>query len=174
MLNRLDQDAPISATVVFQVDGAKEGDFASNLEELSNATRRLSGANVFAYGERQPTEQPAPGSSGPVEYVIYEDWETVEQFRVQWDSQHLQKFQAGVGGFLVAPPDLRFYRGWSESGTRVGVPKTRADALLQHERQDHRLRRHGAGRRRTGRGRLARAALQRQPRRHRDRQAHAA
>jgi quinol monooxygenase YgiN len=124
MLNRLDQDAPISATVVFQVDGAKEGDFARNLEALSNATRRLSGANVFAYGERQPTDPPAHGGSGPVEYVIYEDWETVEQFRKQWDSEHLQKFQAGVGGFLVAPPDLRFYRGWSDAGTRAEVPRT--------------------------------------------------
>ena len=120
MLDTLDPGSPIAATVLFQVDGAKEKTFVTNADALAEATRRLPGANVFAYHERQP----GSGSPGSIEYLIYEDWETVEQFRVQWDSEHLKKFQYGVGDLLTGAPDLRFYRGWTESGARAGVPQT--------------------------------------------------
>src|SRR5215213_1559219 len=120
MLDTLDPGSPIAAIVLFQVDGAKEKTFVTNADVLAEATRRLPGANVFAYHERQP----GGGSPGSIEYLIYEDWETVEQFRAQWDSEHLKKFQYGVGDLLTGAPDLRFYRGWSESGARAGVPQT--------------------------------------------------
>src|ERR1051325_4352359 len=92
MLDRLDSDSPIAAIVLFQVNRARENSFVKNADALAEGTRKLPGCNVFAYHERQP-DQPGGGHGAAVEYLIYEDWETVGQFRAQWDSAHLKKFQ---------------------------------------------------------------------------------
>lgn len=110
MLAARDQTAPISAIVLFQVDPGREAEFRRNADELIRDTRRLPGCNVFAI---EPAVWPPP-SGGAIEYLIYEDWETTDLFQVQWDSPHLQRFQASVGDLLTAPPDLRFYDGWRE------------------------------------------------------------
>ena len=125
MLDRLDPDSPIAATVLFQVSRSKENAFVRNADALAEGTRKLPGCNVFAYHERQG-DQSGGGRGAAVEYLIYEDWETVGQFRAQWDSEHLKKFQYGVGDLLAGPPDLRFYHGWSEAGSGGGpaLPKT--------------------------------------------------
>jgi quinol monooxygenase YgiN len=129
MLNGLDQGLPIAATVAFSVNVAREDVFASNAEVLADATRKLPGCNVFAYHERRLIEgDPSPPANG-VEYIIYEDWETVREFQAQWDSDHLQKFQHSVGDLLVGPPELRWYYGWASGGSYPGtapaaVPKT--------------------------------------------------
>jgi len=123
MLDRLDPDSPIAAIVLFQVDRAKENTFVRNADALADGTRKLPGCNVFAYHERQPEQD--GGRGGAVEYLIYEDWETVGQFRAQWDSEHLKKFQNGVGDLVLALPDLRFYHGWSDAaGAGAALPKT--------------------------------------------------
>ena len=113
MLEGLDQNAPIAAIVLFKVNRAKEETFARNNETLAEATRRLPGVNVYAYHKRRqaPGEPPRPDP----EYLIYEDWETVRQFRRQWESEHLKKFQYSVLDFIVGPPDLRWYYGWSDA-----------------------------------------------------------
>src|SRR3712207_8994353 len=53
--------------------------------------------NIFAYHERRPVEgEPAPDNNA-VEYLIYEDWETVRQFEKQWDSrseEHTSELQS--------------------------------------------------------------------------------
>lgn len=113
MLAGLDQEAPIAAIVLFTVNAAKEKTFAKNNEVLSEATRRLPGCNVYAYHKRRPPAEGEPPRDNP-EYIIYEDWETVRQFRRQWGSQHLKKFQYSVLDFIVGPPDLRWYYGWSD------------------------------------------------------------
>lgn len=148
MLNGLDQERPIAATVVFMVKKDKEENFVSNSDKLTDATRRLSGCNMFAYHQRRPVEGKTPSDEGEthgeaktaadkgktvadkgktvdegkkhdattIEYLIYEDWETVGQFQKQWHSEHLRDFQAQVLDLTLGFPDLRWYYGWSSSG----------------------------------------------------------
>jgi quinol monooxygenase YgiN len=123
MLKGLDPEMPIAATVAFMVNKEKEENFIRNSDKLTDGTRRLPGCNVFAYHERRPAEGETPPDSNGIEYLIYEDWETVRQFEKQWDSEHLREFQYKVGPLIVGPPDLRWYYGWSDSaGGRV--PRT--------------------------------------------------
>lgn len=107
MLDRLDPSEPISATVTFQVNPAKETTFVSDLEALAAATRELPGLKIFAIHRFRPIQ----GSAGTPAYLIYEEWKTRDQFRTQWNSQHLRHFQQGVFDLITAPPDLRFYDG---------------------------------------------------------------
>jgi quinol monooxygenase YgiN len=123
MLDGLDQEEPIAATVVFNVSKATEDTFARNNEALAQATLKLPGVNVYAYHERRQTEGEPQGDNP--EYLIYEDWETVRQFRKQWDSEHLKKFQFSVGDLIAGPPQLSWYYGWSDAGAAGGrVSKT--------------------------------------------------
>jgi len=107
MLDTLDPATPVSAIVLFEVNKAKETEFLTIADRLTLATRRLPGVNVFSF---QKAVQEAP----TFQYLIYEDWETRDQFRRQWDSEHLQRFQATVGDTIQGAPDLRFYFGWKE------------------------------------------------------------
>lgn len=110
MLDTLPPGIPLAAIVLFKVDPAKESQFKQEADRLTAATRRLPGCNVFAFHKATP-----PGASGePIEYLIYEDWETRELFHTQWTSDHLQHFQSVVGDLVLAAPDLRFYNGWRE------------------------------------------------------------
>lgn len=110
MLDTLPPGIPLAAIVLFKVDPAKESRFKQEADALTAATRRLPGCNVFAFHKATP-----PGASGePIEYLIYEDWETRELFHAQWTSDHLQHFQSVVGDLVLAAPDLRFYNGWRE------------------------------------------------------------
>lgn len=120
MLDTLDPESPISATVVFKVKPDAEDTFKKNGADLTAATRKLDGCNIFTVSKHQPYEGEPP-DGGSVEYLIYEDWETVRQFRKQWDSAHLQKFQQSVFDLLTGPPDLTFYHGWSKTVDGVGV-----------------------------------------------------
>lgn len=123
MLDTLDPGTPIAATVVFKVNRAKEAAFIKNSDALAEATRKLPGCNVFAYHEHKPWHD-GQQQPGVVQYLIYEDWETVEFFRAQWDSGHLKQFQRTVGDLVVTLPDLNFYYGWSDFGAAGRVPKT--------------------------------------------------
>jgi quinol monooxygenase YgiN len=120
MLDRLDPEMPIAATVVFKALKSKESTFIRNTDALADATRKLPGCNVFAYHKRRP----ANGSAGHPEFLIYEDWETTKLFRAQWDSDHLKQFQYSVVQLIADLPDLRWYYGWSESATGGRVPRT--------------------------------------------------
>ena len=122
MLEGLDQEQPIAAIVLFQVNKAKEETFIRNNEALANATRRLPGVNVYAYHGRRPVEG-QPRGANP-EYLIYEDWQTVRQFRRQWESDHLKRFQYSVGELIVGPPDLRWYYGWSDTTADEFIAET--------------------------------------------------
>jgi len=115
MLDSLPAQVPIAATVLFKVNPQKEGIFLQNANALTEATRRLPGCNVFAFHKAVKAGGPSEG----IEYLIYEDWQTRDLFRTQWDSQHLQRFQHSVGDLIVAPPDLRFYYGWREYRTDI-------------------------------------------------------
>ena len=110
MLDSLPANVPIAAIVLFEVNPAKEDGFIKNANALTEATRRLPGCNVFAFHK---IVKAGPASTG-IEYLIYEDWQTRDLFRTQWDSDHLQRFQHAVGDLIVATPDLRFYFGWSD------------------------------------------------------------
>ena len=112
MLDSLDREIPISATVAFKVNPSKESTFVRNAGVLTEATRRLPGCNIFAYHKHRPSN----GSSDAPQYLIYEDWETVRQFRTQWDSEHLKEFQYHILDLVIEPPDLRWYYGWSAAG----------------------------------------------------------
>src|SRR5215467_11464117 len=112
MLDSLAAGIPIAAIVLFGVNPGKEARFVENATVLTEATRRLPGCNVFVFHKAVKPGLPATG----VEYLIYEDWQTRDLFRAQWDSDHLQRFQHTVGDLLVAAPDLRFYYGWRDYG----------------------------------------------------------
>src|SRR5436305_1478991 len=124
MLDDLDPKSPISATVVFKVKKSAEKSFNKNATALAEATLKLPGVNVFQYKQHQPYQGEPGENPEAVEYLIYEDWETVEQFRRQWDSDHLKKFQGSVFDLLVEPPDLTFYKGWRGGGNVARLPKT--------------------------------------------------
>lgn len=124
MLDTLDPKLPISATVVFKVKKSEEKTFTKNAAVLAEATLKLPGVNVFQYEKHQPYEGEPEEIPESVEYLIYEDWETVEQFRRQWDSEHLKKFQASVFDLLVGPPDLTFYEGWRKPTNYARLPQT--------------------------------------------------
>jgi haloalkane dehalogenase len=116
LLASLEPGIAIAAIVIFKVARAQERQFLEAADALTRATRRLPGCNVFAFHK---TAQPA-AAADPVEYLIYEDWETRELFQVQWTSDHLERFQDVVGDFVTATPDLRFYYGWREYRDRTG------------------------------------------------------
>lgn len=123
MLDGLDPQAPIGATVVFKVDKAREETFVKNAGTLDQATRKLPGCNLFVYQKHQPYRG-EPWEAHAVEYLIYEDWESAGLFRAQWDSEHLKQFQYTVLELLVEPPDLTFYRGWQKTGAASRLPRT--------------------------------------------------
>src|SRR3989442_7032222 len=103
MLDSLDPKFPIAATVDFKVDQAKEGTFRGSADLLTEATRKMPGMKVFGYHKRVPIqrEQETPNV---VEYFIYQEWETVAQFRGQWGFDHLKHFMFTVFDLLVAMP----------------------------------------------------------------------
>jgi haloalkane dehalogenase len=107
MLDSISPDTPIAAIVLFKVDRAKEVQFIENANVLTEATRRLPGVNVFSFHKALEIDD-------SLEYLIYEDWQTRDLFRTQWDSNHLKRFQYTVGDLVVTPPDLRLYYGWRE------------------------------------------------------------
>jgi len=107
LLESIAGDVPIAAIVLFKVNRTKETQFIDSANLLTEATRRLPGVNVFSFHKAV-----VPGDA--LEYLIYEDWETRDFFRTQWESHHLKRFQYTVGDLIVAPPDLRFYHGWPE------------------------------------------------------------
>lgn len=118
MLDGLNQNASISAIVLFQVSPEKEETFVHDLRELTAGTRRLPGVVVFTFHKRQPWGW---ADGAPPEFLIYEEWKTTRHFRAQWDSQHLKRFQHGVGELVLAPPDLRFYYGSEVVPGRAGT-----------------------------------------------------
>ena len=120
-LNGLDQAEPIAAIVIFKVEKSKEREFRRNADTLTAATRRLPGLNVFNYHKFLPI---LPGDSN--EFLIYEEWKTVQFFQAQWHSEHLKTFQQSVGSLLVPGtlPDLRFYHGWQGAEAAKSVFKT--------------------------------------------------
>ncbi len=122
-LDTIDQNMPIAATVVFNVNAKKEKIFVKNSEALADATRKLPGCNIFAYHE-QLLWQPGSSSGNVLEYLIYEDWETVKLFRTQWDSEHLKRFQYSVGDLVVGMPVLKFHYGWADNSGSGRLPKT--------------------------------------------------
>jgi len=119
MLDSLDQDSPIAATVTFQVLRAKEGEFIQDAGALTEATRKLPGCERFDYYKAIESRP----SAEPVEYAISEAWKTVRQFKVQWESEHLRKFQQEVGGLISGQPDLRFYQD-ADYAAQARVQKT--------------------------------------------------
>lgn len=112
MLDRLDPEEPIAATVTFVVNPAMETTFVADLETLAAKTRELPGLKIFAIHRHREIE---PGPGAP-RYLIYEEWHTRRQFRTQWNSDHLAQFQQGVFALVTAPPDLQFYDGSDHFG----------------------------------------------------------
>lgn len=108
LLSGLNSGIPISSTVRFPVNPQQEATFLRMADSLTSATRRLPGCNVFAFNRAIDTPADAPV------FLIYEDWETLPQFMTQWNSDHLQEFQAQVGNTLAGAPELIFYQGWKE------------------------------------------------------------
>src|SRR6185436_6610294 len=87
MLDSSDPESPISATVVFKVKKESEETFKTNANELTAATRELDGCKRFRFSRHLPYEGEPPDDNS-VEYLIDEEWETVRQFKVQWNSPH--------------------------------------------------------------------------------------
>lgn len=118
MLDTLRPGAAIAATVVLVTDQAREPALVGSLRVLANATRPMAGCNIFQFQKHRSFQTAAPGKG--IAYLIYEDWESRDRFRAQWNSDHLIRFQNAVGALLVAPPDLNFYDGWYAAGQKPG------------------------------------------------------
>lgn len=118
-LDGLDQEAPIAGSVAFKVQRAKETEFIRNANALTEATRKLPGCDHFAYYKGIP---PGPPNE-PVEYAIGESWATVREFKAQWESEHLKRFQHTVGDLVAEQPDLRFYHR-ADHVVEARVPQT--------------------------------------------------
>ncbi len=110
MLANMDQKTPLAASVVFEVSKDKENAFKKEAADLSLATRSMIGNKLFAY-HKHKSIQPDPPSLDHIQYLIYEEWESVSLFRPQWDSDHLKDFQSAVGDLVTAEPELNFYYG---------------------------------------------------------------
>src|SRR5258708_39220360 len=95
LLDSLNPKLPITATVTFKVNQALEGAFKKSADALTKATRKLAGSNVFVC-HRQESIQQGPESAGVVEYLIHQEWESVELFRAQFLSEHLKQFMRAV------------------------------------------------------------------------------
>jgi quinol monooxygenase YgiN len=121
MLDRLDPQSSIGSTVVFQVHKTKEGVFEHNAAALTDATLKLPGCRVFGFHRHQSVFPDAPVD--PVQFLIYEEWDTVRHFRTQWNSAHLRQFQIGVFDLLKSPVALDFYTGTSGTG-RLLIQRT--------------------------------------------------
>ncbi len=141
-LETLDQESPISATVVFKVKKDSEDTFKKNGDELMAATRKLEGCIVFVVSKHQPYPGEAPNGDA-IEYAIYEDWETVRHFRKQWESDHLKKFQFSVLELLAGPPDLTFYTGWSRTAGEALLPKPGKNTVMTSKAKPSRAREQG-------------------------------
>jgi quinol monooxygenase YgiN len=126
MLDGLDRKSPISATVVFKVRKDREAEFKRNADALTRATLRLPGVTEFGFKKHRPFRDEGPEDPNAVEYMIFENWQTVEQFRAQWNSEHLHAFQNGVFELLAGPPELTFYEGFPGDGSGVTavLPRT--------------------------------------------------
>src|SRR3954454_20687 len=120
MLTGMNPESPIGATVDFHVSRARASDFEGMAAQLSAATHKLPGCRQFAWHRRKPLDE-APDAPS-VDYLILEEWESVDLFRTQWDSEHLKHFQNAVGDLLTGMPDLEFFYG-SQTG-RVKVLRT--------------------------------------------------
>src|SRR5258708_22306792 len=85
MLAKMDQKTPLAAAVVFKVKKDKEGALKKGAADLGAATRSMAGNNLFAF-HRHKSIQPDSPPLDYVQYLIYEEWESVATFKPQWDS----------------------------------------------------------------------------------------
>src|SRR6266480_5049108 len=132
MLDTLNPKMPFTATVIFKVDKSKESAFKKNCDALTEATRKLPGIRTFSYHRQKPI-QPEEARSDVVEYLIYQEWETVELFRTQFVSHHLMQFLGSVFDLIVAPPDLRFY---SDAEEEIVMPQVNQPPSIDEIRAD--------------------------------------
>jgi quinol monooxygenase YgiN len=121
MLDRLDPMMPIGSTVKFQVRKSKLGTFESNAAALTDATRTLAGCQTFGFYRHQSAFANAPADR--IQYLIFEMWDSVRDFRVQWFSEHLRNFQVSVFDLLAAPVELDFHT-CSTGGGRVRIQRS--------------------------------------------------
>src|SRR5258708_1544072 len=110
MLDTMDPNAAISATVVFRVSEDKRNTFEREIAELARATLRMPGVVVFDY-YRHKSIQAEDRHDIPLQYLIYENWESTSLFRAQWNSDHLKRFQTNVMDLVTDSPALDFYYG---------------------------------------------------------------
>ena len=109
VLNGMDPNARIAATTVFRVANEQRNAFERIAATLVTASVRMEGVSVFDYLTHVSIH---PQSSGhPLQYLIYEKWDTVSSYRKQWNSDHFRKFQTAVLDVVTEPPSLNFYQG---------------------------------------------------------------
>jgi len=120
-LDGLDPETPIGATVYFMVDSRHEQTFVRHGRALTEATRKLPGLDWFSFDKHAP--MPGETWHEPA-YGIMEHWQTVRDFKPQWSSEHLARFQHAIGPWVVDAPDLMFFYGAGEGGRQVRVLPT--------------------------------------------------
>lgn len=155
MIAEYPPDLPIAATVEFLVKQESESAFVKNADTLTAATRQLPGLKKFSYHKHHRSFLvPENENEDAVAYLIYEEWQSPELFRTQWESEHLVEFQNSVGQLLVVKDDgapeleLHFLTGaedvggapvavtgltrcWATNGAQVGCTNTGQDAAFQ-------------------------------------------
>ena len=107
LLDSFESSMPLAAITVFYVNPAKECEFVEQGLFLIASTSRSAGVNAFQFHK-------ALVNSDCIEYMLYEDWNSRELFRAQWESSHLQRFEDAIRGLTAAPPRRTFYVGWCD------------------------------------------------------------
>lgn len=118
MLAEQKASTPIAATSAFRVPAGSESAFLRHIDALAEVARDAAGNSVFSFHKRK-----GAGSSDTLEYLVYEDWQSVAQFQSHWQSDELASFHDKMTEALAEDPDMQFFYGSDDVGG-VPVPKT--------------------------------------------------
>lgn len=143
MLTGMDSTTSIAATTVYRIRLENLNAFELAVAELARATARAEGLKTFDHLKHRSIR--TDNSDAPLQYLIYERWETVSLYISQWNSDHFRKFQTTTLQLAVGGPALDFYTGpqiariprtgqkrcWDITGAPIGCNHTGEDGDIR-------------------------------------------
>lgn len=82
------------------LDPAKKADAVAAATEMMKATRRESGCKTYVFS----AELEEPGA-----FRIFEEWDSEEALRAHFESPHMKRFQAAMGGLGITGMSILKY-----------------------------------------------------------------
>ncbi len=82
------------------LDPAKNSDAVAAATEMMKATRKESGCRTYVFS----AELEEPGA-----FRIFEEWETEEALRAHFETPHMKRFQAAMGGLGITGMSIQRY-----------------------------------------------------------------